>query len=161
MYSGTTRMGELFKNPLDIGLSAELDTEATFTQLEQRTFLVARLSNLMLWGTASWVQCQYFTTNDCSGTCYSPQELQIPSDIIPPKIVAARYIYNNPTLPLYIFDFSLISTKTFNSNLTGYPSNTCQDLSGTPQTMKAAAGAPYALPNGLSYPIPSINFKAD
>ena len=159
MYSGTTRMGKTFKNPLDIGLTAELDTEAFFTQLEPGTYMSARLSFLSSYGTATSMSCLYHKTNDCSGPCYSPQAPILATDMPAPKIVAARILFGSPNPPLYVFDFGQIGTETFNSAKSQI-NGQCINLS-TPENLNAVAGYPYTLPNGVSYPLTNINFKAE
>jgi len=160
MYSGATRMGKTLKNPLDIGLTTELDTEAFFTELEPRTYMSARLYILTWFGQASTIHCNYHKTSDCSGPCYSLQKPLLSVDVPAPKIVAQKYLYNDPNPPLYIFDFSQVTTDTFNS-IRSMMNGSCIDLSSSPNTESAVAGYPYTLPNGVSYPLTNINFKAE
>jgi len=164
MYSGTTKVGKTFNNPLDIGLTYNLGmTDATYIELEPNTYFLSTMNQISSGTSAGGIlHCNSFKSNDCSGQCYVPMLPQVSAGISFPRVVGATtyYISGSTTVELRIFDLGQVTTDTFQS----YKSNiggTCQDMSASPQTTSAAAGLPYTLPNGISYPIPNVNFKAE
>jgi hypothetical protein len=164
MYSGTTRIGKVFTNALDVGMSTPLNSGYIYVQLEPRTFLFADLSQLSAAGiTADLPTCAYFKSNDCSGICYVEAQPLLSTGITAPKIVVKKRDLMSPdnnTTELRVFDFNQIASEIF-IGFRNPSTGTCQNMTVNPPTVTAVAGNPYTLPNGIAYPITNINFKAE
>ena len=166
LYSGATKIGRVYDRPLDIGLTYGLEIpKAIYIDLAPNTYFLSTMSQIYS-GTAleEYTNCSYFKSNDCSGVCYLPTLPQVSAGLPIPKVVGPT-IYrsggNITTVELHVFDLSQVTTDTFQSFKHGTSGGVCVEYWPNPQTMSAVAGYPYTLPNGIAYPIPSINFKAE
>lgn len=154
-YSGSTRVGKILTNPLDAGFTWQPQNDPTIVEFESNTYGFAYVDRVAQGLIQTGPSCWY-TTSDCTGACYFEASSLplVSSDVQKPRVVYQRGSDNAATL--IAVDYN--QTPSSRSIQSVFFMGSC---GANVQSLMTFTTSTYSLPNGLTYPIPSPNFKIE
>jgi len=154
LYSGNTRIGKIYTNPLDAGMTWIPQNDPTFVEIEPRTFFFGYIDQISQGKFATKMfSCQY-TSSDCSGTCYLNHEPLVESEI--PKPILLYVFTNDLDQPIKV-DYSMATTIVTNS----YRNDLSSSCVVSTSTNSVVPAVDYTMPGGFQYPIENVNYRTE